>query len=287
MKIIPVVIWYNPERLGQDKAVRNIQTYSNQFGKIIIVDNSDNDNQKYAALIPNVIYIFNFENKGIAKALNQGCRKAIELGYDWVMTMDQDSSWDTKEICSYVSHVKKLYLDDTKNISFSPNICSKHSVAGDIRRKLTPDRARGEYEILDRLITSGNILKLEIWEYLNGFNELLFIDEVDYEFCYRLKESGYNIIKITRPSMKHVVGENRKYFLPHVCQHGGERIYYIMRNMQYIRQKYPCFYKKYRYKQYIVRSILEKVIAFRFADIRFIYEGIKDARNNSYGKYRG
>jgi rhamnosyltransferase len=285
MKIIPVVVWYNPEKLGQDKAIRNIRTYSNQFKQVIIVDNSDNDNQKYASLIPNVIYIPNFENMGIAKALNQGCQKAIELGYDWVMTMDQDSSWDAKEICRYISQTEKLYLENTKNISFSPIHAQRYSVVGKIRWRLFPGRVH-EYEVLDRLATSGNILKLENWKYLNGFNESLFIDEVDYEFCYRLKGSGYNIIKITKSNMNHVVGEARKYVLPHICQHGGERIYYIMRNMQYIRQKYPYFYRKYRYKRYIVRAILEKIIAFRFSDIKYIYEGIKDARNNIYGKYR-
>ena len=38
--------------------------------------------------------ILNKENLGIATALNIGVRKALENGYEWILTMDQDPEVD-------------------------------------------------------------------------------------------------------------------------------------------------------------------------------------------------
>jgi glycosyltransferase involved in cell wall biosynthesis len=67
----------------------------------------------------------NFKNLGIAKALNQGCKKALELNYDWALTMDQDSRWDDREdLLHYLDRTEKLFLYEDKNISFSPYMIS-------------------------------------------------------------------------------------------------------------------------------------------------------------------
>jgi rhamnosyltransferase len=285
MKIIPIVVWYNPESLGRNKAIENIQTYSNHFERIIIIDNSSISNHDIASKIVNSIYIANNENFGIAKALNQGCERAIEMGYDWILTMDQDSSWEDTYLALYISEIKKLYLENEKNISFSPkNIVNNCSILGSIKHKLFPVSYH-DYQLCDRIGTSGNILKLDILQALNGFKEELFIDEVDYDFCYRLRKQGYNIIRIFRCCMNHVVGKNKKYFFPHACQHNKERVYYRIRNMLYIKKKHALYYKKYHYQQIIIRIILEKCFSFQFSDLKYAYKGFKDEKNNRYGKY--
>lgn len=40
-------------------------------------------------------YIPLYDNKGLAVALNVGCRKAAQLDYEYVLTMDQDSYFDS------------------------------------------------------------------------------------------------------------------------------------------------------------------------------------------------
>jgi rhamnosyltransferase len=284
MKIVPIVVWYNPETLDENKAIGNIQTYSYFFTKVIIIDNSKKSNHELAKKIPSSFYIANNENLGIAKALNQGCEEAVKMGYDWVLTMDQDSSWEGKDLSLYLSEIKKLYTDN--NISFSPkNRINKGSVLGDLKRKIIRDEYK-DYVFYDRVSTSGNVLKLSAWESLNGFNEQLFIDEVDYDYCYRLREQGYNIIYFPKCLMNHTLGENKRYFFPHICQHTKERVYYRIRNMTYIKQHHPLYYKKYHYTLNIIRIILEKLISLSFSDIKYIYNGFKSSKKNIYGIYK-
>ena len=85
-----VTVWYNPS--PQD--VNSIKSYNSFFDKIYIIDNSSKDNGELAGQISNAVYLPNNENLGIARALNIGCKKAMGDGFKWVMTMDQDSSWN-------------------------------------------------------------------------------------------------------------------------------------------------------------------------------------------------
>jgi rhamnosyltransferase len=168
-------------------------------------------------------------------------------------------------------------------VSFGPNLLINHSVLHDIMAKYS---SLDKHNYVDRLCTSGNVLKLDLWKSFGGFREELFIDEVDHEFCYRLKENGYNIILISNCLLNHSIGGNKKYILPHIASnHRNERIYYKIRNIFFIKNNHYLFYKKYKYQLIIARTFIEKILALDFYDIKFVIKGIKDAQSNKYGMY--
>ena len=74
-------------------------------------DNSFTDNSTLAAECLNSLYIPNRSNMGIAKATNIGCQKALSDGFKWIMTMDQDSSWDFEELNKYLKLINNDNLD--------------------------------------------------------------------------------------------------------------------------------------------------------------------------------
>jgi rhamnosyltransferase len=298
MKIIPVVVCYNPEKLGENIVVKNIETYSDVFEKIIVVDNSNNSNYNIFSNISNSVYLPNYKNLGIAEALNQGCKKALELNYEWVLTMDQDSRWDDKEsLLLYIDRAKQLYFANGKNVSFSPNMINitpppsykNACMLNDIKRKIKDklkqikkgygsrvniESSCSGYLDVKIVWTSGNILKLNIWELLGGFNEMLFIDDVDHEFCYRLRQQGYIIKRILTCNMNHNIGE-----------HEGIRMYYIIRNCLYMKKYWPDFYIDFKRGTYLRGLFLKKIKELKFIDLYYMYKGIKDAKKNKYGKY--
>ncbi|MFP3089893.1 glycosyltransferase [Treponema sp. TIM-1] len=289
-----IVIWYNPKTLGEAISIKNILTYSDFCKKVYIIDNSIEDNSKLADQIPNSRYIPNFENLGIARALNQGCEAAVNDGHIWAMTMDQDSSWDSKYISEYINEATRIYHIDNSTQSFSPNTVHQnevHSILGTIKHNLLKKRRaekkdnENEFEYIDRVISSGNIINLEMWKTIGGFNNELFINDVDYDFCYRLTQKGYKIVKIHKCNMNHVEGEPRKTFFPHAFWYHKERIYYLVRNKYYILKNYPQFAKKYKYKQTIKRIIFEKFFFLEFDDLTYVLKGISDGRHNIYGKF--
>jgi rhamnosyltransferase len=121
MKPAAVVVWYNPQEMGEGVAVENIAGYADLCEPIIIVDNSAANNFSLAKKISHAVYMPNMENLGIGCALNQGCKAACELGSEWVMTMDQDSSWDVEQLTGYIQNAESLHKTIPDVASFGPS----------------------------------------------------------------------------------------------------------------------------------------------------------------------
>lgn len=277
--ISSVTIWYNPS--SQD--IESIKTYNSYFEKIYIIDNSSTNNCELAAQIENSVYVPNNNNLGIATALNIGCQKAMDDGFMWAMTMDQDSSWNKEVLEQYLSAICKNTDETIK--SFAPKHRNElKSVVGDIKYKLEEKK---EESILfpNKVMTSGNIINLLVWKKIGCFNESLFIDEVDHEFCYRLNHAGYKICEFQNIYMVHTLGHVQKTILPRPCKHSGVRLYYIFRNMSYIKKVFPQEFRAEHYKKYMFFAVLQKCMEFKLKDLRYIIQGIKDCKKNRFGKY--
>lgn len=278
MKLSAVVIWYNPASLGKGVAEENILAYSSFVGKVYVVDNSCEDNSILCERIQNSVYIPLGKNEGIGIALNIGCKRAFDDGFEWCMTMDQDSHWETTELSLYINKFKEKVSCNLDIKSFAPAIRKSfaHSVLGDLKWKFLHSLGMcGETlldeEFCDRVICSGNVINLNSWKSLGGFLEELFIDEVDYEFCYRLREAGGRILKLNGAYLDHVLGESKKTFFP-VSSHKGERLYYIFRNMMYVNYLHPDFGKKYRYGKVMIKIVIANVI---FTSPSHILKGVR------------
>jgi rhamnosyltransferase len=94
------------------------------------------------------------------------------------------------------------------------------------------------------LITSGAIINLKIAASLGGFDEKLFIDGVDTDFCIHSFEKGYQTLLVNEFSLRHQLGEEKKVMTPLLKStfrkfHNPTRLYYIVRNHLYLRAKYP------------------------------------------------
>lgn len=122
MKLAAVVIWYNPLEIGEEKIIQNILSYSSYCEKIYIVDNSSALHEELAKKIPNSIYISNKNVGGIAGGQNRGCERALNDGFEWAMTMDQDSIFEPEQIKEYIRLVEEYIPTDEKAVSFGPDI---------------------------------------------------------------------------------------------------------------------------------------------------------------------
>ena len=272
MNICAVVVWYNPD----SSFVENILSYSSYCEKVYIVDNSISDNAVLCSKIQNAVYIPNFDNFGIAKALNQGCEKALSDGFEWCMTMDQDSSWEKEMLCRYISFCDECKSE--KNVSFAPSFTNKSGT---------------EIISVNKVITSGNIINLEAinleaWKNVGKFYEPFFIDEVDFEFCYRLREHNYEITQICSIHMNHHLGTGKKHILPLLC-HDGVRLYYMIRNALFIKSMHPRFYEEEHYARWLCyfsfRIIIESLLRFKVKNIFNLIYAYRDFSINKKGRF--
>ena len=268
MKLAGVVVWYNPSK----KDIKNIDSYIKSIDKLYIVDNSENGSNE--SKIPNskkVEYIYQNENLGIAKALNIACYKAIKEKYKFILTMDQDSCFKSKDV------------DKMKN-----KISPWH------KTKLKLEKPKEEIDYPLDVMTSGNILNLDIFQKIGGFKEFLFIDGVDIEYCLNLKKNGYKVMRINSIEMQHDLGDIfYRNFLgkEFMCDnHNYLRIYYMTRNYRYIRKEYRNIAPEFCDILVKIKGLIFKIVFYekdKFRKLRSIVFGIYDYKHNNYGKYQG
>jgi rhamnosyltransferase len=236
MNVAALVILYQP----QENVVTNISSYIDKVDRLYVYDNSkENSALKYFENRANVEYIHDGENRGISERLNTGCRKAIKDGFRWILTMDQDTFFSERSI--------NYYLNSFENYS------EKEKTAVVATKYSWDDQASTPDSIIEEsvdAITSGMLLNLDIWQKLNGFDEALFIDSVDTEYCLRASLKGYKIIifaniyilheigiKVYRSSIKSLYTYRKKKVI-----HSAIRCYYMYRNMLYLLNKYEKDY---------------------------------------------
>lgn len=54
------------------------------------------------------------------------------------------------------------------------------------------------------------MINLSVWQSVGGFCEEMFIDSVDFDICYLIKENGYKILRTNETALLHEVGKSQK-----------------------------------------------------------------------------
>ncbi len=229
------IVLYNPDI---NRMNENINAIINQVDYVILVDNSSENKSDIEAAIQHsfhssdkVIIKFSQKNNGIAWALNQIFKIAEAQGVKWVLTLDQDSVCPPEMIEKYIKYFAST--DKSKIGILCPTIVDKNAgiIEGDVYKT----------ETVKRCITSGSFTSLAAWKQIRGFDEKMFIDGVDFDFCDRLRMNGYKIIRIGSVCLTHELGKittHRFLFKTvKVQNHSALRKYYIVRNRFYLSRK--------------------------------------------------
>lgn len=283
-QICGVVVLYNPDR----DVVESIRTYSDQVDHLFIVDNSDNpaDIRVIDSLrkIRNSEYISNGKNIGIAAALNIGAKRGLKSGYKYILTMDQDSKAPENMVGNMFMYLDRHYSETDRIGIVTPFQNDKGS-------PVIPD---DDVEECGRAITSGNVLNLKIYSTVGEFDECLFIDKVDDDYCLRLRAEGYKIIRVNKVILDHNLGNiSHHMFLwrPQVTtNHSPVRRYYITRNSFYVAKKHKKnFNDYYRFQLKTLFYEFVKIILYekmKIKKIKAVILGYSDYRRNKMGKYQ-
>jgi rhamnosyltransferase len=238
-EVCGVVTTYNPDEI----LLSNLRELLSQISYMIIVDNgSQGESLRWIASLSSdqVEVIRNPNNLGIATALNQGLRRARELGFAWTITLDQDSQ-PAPELVDHLCATYSKIIHPEQICIIAPQIfdLDLEKKTYFLRQRLGPlyERAYCHGEILESVttvITSGSLINLDIYKFLGGFREDFFIDYVDTEFCLRSLSQGYKIIVACQARIDHILGQRRKFkfgvFTLYPTFHPPDRWYYMSRN---------------------------------------------------------
>ena len=278
--VCAIIVSYN----GSGTIANTVKSLTGQVDDIVIIDNcsnSDTISTLRQSESDTIGVIYNTVNTGVAHALNQGVFYASNHHYDWVLTMDQDS-------IAAPGMVKKLLdcascFDDQFNaVSFSPVIVCGRNIP----------KVNYNVNFVERytVITSGNLLKTNIFKHIGLFEEKLFVDSVDFEYCLRIKKHGYRIIRCNSALLNHSLGaiDYFKIFklkIPFTL-HSPFRKYYIMRNHIYITKKYFLHFPIYcLWKQIAIIRLILQILCFeknKFSSLKHLVRGFYDGIFNIY-----
>lgn len=279
MKIIASIVTYNADltRLRQ-----NLYSILPQVFEVIVIDNGSKNLGDVINLIssfPNIHIIQEGTNKGIAKALNDAASYAYDKGFEWIITLDQDSVSPSILVSTY-----EKYTNVNRVGMISCKIIDRNF--GELSYNQSDHKP---IEEVSTCITSASMLNLKAWKEVGGFDENMFIDSVDFDICYSLREHGYKVLRTNETSLLHEVGhsEIKKWMGKErqIFHHSPIRYYYMARNGLLLGKKHRFLLRA------IYRSLRDFVIMLLFDDHRgpkakMMIRGYWHFIIGKYGKYQ-
>lgn len=274
---------------------------SGQVSIILILNNGGIDNVLRDSLleIKNVVFHDFGSNKGIAAALNEGFLQSVAGKADFVVTFDQDSSPESGHVAGLVKQWFELSLMDgvkEKVGAIGPSFYDARDgyfeypfyCANGLSVVKQYSANEKTFVRADAIITSGMLVPTAMWSGGLKFNELLFIDFVDTEWCFRSKKFGYVSYGCFDVKMKHELSEAAPIvFLGLIIlKYSPIRRYYHFRNCLYlIFQSYVPLAFKLR----LIAGLFLRFFTAPFVDekpvlsIKNIFLGVFDALRGRYG----
>lgn len=214
---VPAVIvahFPDPGLLARARAVRA------QFEPAIIHDNSTNADarNRVTALAEKAgcEYATTAANLGIAGALNRHFAALEQRGLPWCAAFDQDSlpdpgvadhllacarpDADSRPPAVVGANWYDLERPDHRSRHLQP-----HPRCPWLYRRVAAD---GDLDVTC-VITSGSLFHLPAWRALGGFDESLFLDLVDSDYCLRARAAGYAVRVAANARLQHRRGAKR------------------------------------------------------------------------------
>lgn len=284
--VIAVIVTYNA---GLDLE-KNIEILSKHVGEIVIVDNGSNSETilMLNSLKSKAMVISLEKNMGIAYALNRGIEYGIEKGYEWILTLDHDSRIDSEMIENMLETYSSIdELEKNKIAMITPIHVEEKSYIGQGVNK------NNSWKYVLTEITSGAMVKASYYKEFGLYDESLFIDLVDHDYCLKINKSGYKIIQVDSGVLIHNLGESIDKNILGIkitpTNHSPLRRYYMTRNRFYIWDKYKKDFSSWVLidkRRFLTETA--KVVLFekeKVKKIKMTLRGIKDYKEGKKGDF--
>jgi GT2 family glycosyltransferase len=267
-KVVAVTVTYNIDHSFEIA----LKSYLDQVDLVVVVDNSTSSDAQALLLKIAQVHgerlklIQNGENLGLAKAQNIGITAALDEAADWVLLMDDDSSAD-EHMVSQLSQAIQNHRLDSRTAIIVPQYQEQGvkrearyvaAQAGRYRRPLFEIVDFSQKPVLENLfiaISSGSLIKAELFRQIGMIRESFEIDYLDVDFCLRAIDQGYRIAAVRAAILKHNLGAQTEHqFLGRrfwAWNHSAQRRFTIYRNRTRIWREHL-----FRFPGFILYDIL-------------------------------
>jgi rhamnosyltransferase len=271
-KIGAIIVSYN----GNDVITDTVKAIVPQVGHVVIIDNGSDD--LTVSVLSSLKRSFNVEilrlqsNLGIAAALNVGVDCLLNRGFEWAITLDQDSTPNANMVEEFVA-----FHATNQEVNFMCPVI-----------QALDEEVHVNTSVLTA-ITSGNLVKISLINDVGGYDEGFFIDSVDFDFCLKVAMRGEDVIRVCQARMQHQLGDPAKSMLINnfYTNHSPVRRYYIYRNFVHMISRYFKMFPRFCIKFVCVHSLDFLAVCVngpkRYYSIKAICFGMYDGVTAKYG----
>ncbi|MDO8542564.1 MAG: glycosyltransferase [Opitutaceae bacterium] len=190
-----VVVTFFPD----DQLDSRFAAIGREFAPVIVVDNSTDPvvqaRVRAAGSTHGFEYIGNAANLGLAAALNRGFARHASRAVQWAVAFDQDSTPEPGFADALIAGAQRPprpaviganWTDEAHADRPSRHLCRHPHLPLCFQRPA----AERDLEDVTCVIASGSLFDLSTWTELAGFDEGLFLDLVDTDYCLRAARRG-------------------------------------------------------------------------------------------------
>ena len=293
VRVASVTVALDPDL---DRLAQQLRALERQVDDRVVVDNGSREPigapLSAAGLRCRVVRLDT--NQGIARGFNVGIEAAASMGATHVLLLDHDSIPSPGMVLILREALNKGR--DKKVAAVGPRIHDPRDhrelpfvQLGWLRNRHLRPRRGGQLTPCDFLISSGSLLPLDAYRKVGPFDESLFVDNVDLEWCMRARARGYSLYGAGSAELEHQLGDTR---LPvgrraKLIVHSPERLYYMTRNrlLLYRRPYMPLKWKVKDPLRMVAKFAATMLfVAPRREYARMTWRGMRDAMRMRGGK---
>jgi GT2 family glycosyltransferase len=263
---------------------------------VVVVDNASGDGtlEAVAERFPDAHLVRSERNLGFAGGNNLGIERALELGADHVLVLNNDAEVEPGAIRSLVDEAgrrpdagslgsKILFADPPDLVWFAGATFDPRS--GYNGRQLGyRERDDGRFDGVretDRACGAAMLVPRPVLEQVGGFDEGLFLYSEDVEWSLRARAAGYRHFVVSDSVVRHHVSASA----------GGESspltLYYGMRNTLVVCERHAPLGRPGTWRRRLVALAAHLAQAVRspgrVAGVRAVLSGFRDALRGRLG----
>ncbi|MRT58581.1 glycosyltransferase [Enterobacteriaceae bacterium RIT693] len=239
--IAVIIVCYHPDN---KKLLNLVHAVTSEKSIIYVANNGGMERSLIENLEKKDISVTTFNNVGLGKAINE-IAETLPESAQIIFTFDQDSAPPDGFITNVWHHYQSLQDSDCQLGVLTPKFIDSRS---GFEYSLDTINQSNKYSELLITLQSGMCIPKKVWE-KEKFNNDLFIEFVDTEWCYRIHSKGYKILQMNDVVMHHEVSDlaPKEFFKFKLLKYSPIRRYYFFRNAIFLlKQNYVPLYNKLR-----------------------------------------
>jgi rhamnosyltransferase len=200
-EICALITTYRPD----DGFPARVERVRSQVGLVIIIDDGASvENagklRTWFGGLPDVVLHHNPQNVGLSAALNSGVSIARTKGFNWLLTLDDDTLVTPTMIERLL--IKRRQFDDRRPVGLAG--MSWTEAGSTTPAAKTPNDP--SWADKRGIITSGSLFSIAMYDAVGPFREDYIIGAIDYEYCMRARAKGFRIVKFAEIGFEQRLG---------------------------------------------------------------------------------